>query len=140
MRNLGLCIDTCMDTMHTSSMTPTQTTAGTEFAATMLKNHGIGPRTRRIRDGLNMVTEIVESVERAAYLEGYYGEEKARIFRAAFAPVCGYQKHILGYRAAPHVIAKIQAMSPRQFVMMLADMIDAGVGHMGDAERYFQGL
>lgn len=127
--------------VHTSPMTATKnTTAGTEFAATMLRNHGIGPRTRRTRDGMNMVTEIVESVERAAYLEGYYSDEKARIFRAAIASVSGYQKHILGYRARPETIAKIQATSPRQFVMLLADMIDAGVAHMGDAERYFNAL
>lgn len=119
--------------------TETLTTAGREFAATMLRNHGIGPRTRRTRDGLNMVTEIVESVERAA-LPGYYSDDKARIFRAAKAAVDGYRKHIEGYRARPETVAKIQAMSPRQFVMLLADMIDAQVAHMGDAERYFAAL
>jgi len=122
-------------------MTTTKnTTAGTEFAATMLKNHGIGPRTRRTRDGLNMINQIVESVEYATYLSGYYGEEKERIFRTAFTAVSGYKKHILGYRIDAQVIAKIQAMSPRQFVMLLADMIDSDVNHMGDAERYFNGM
>jgi hypothetical protein len=122
-------------------MTTTQTlTTGREFATTMLRNFGIGARTRRTRDGMNMVTEIIEAVERATYLEGYYGEEKIRIFRAAFAPVGGYQKHILGYRARPETCAKIQAMSPYQFVMLLADMIDAGVTNMGEAETYFGSL
>lgn len=117
-------------------MTTTKT-SGAEFAAAMLRNHGIGTRTRRTRDGLNMVNEIIESVERAAYLPGYYSDEKASIFRAAKTAIDGYRKHILGYRIDGQVIAKIQGMSPRQFVMMLADMIDANVSHMGDAEAYF---
>ena len=122
-------------------MTTTKTlTAGTEFAALMLSNHRIGPRTRRFRDGANMVTEIVESVQHAVYLPGYYSEAKTRAFSAAITAVNGYEKHILGYRARPETIAKIQAMSPRQFVLMIADMIDAGVAHMGDAERYFAAL
>src|SRR4051794_13649216 len=109
-----------MTRVHTPPMTTTKnTTAGTEFAAAMLRNHGIGPRTRRTRDGLNMVTEIIESVERAASLPGYYSDEKARIFRAAKTAVDGYQKHIAGYRARPETCAKVQAMSPRQFVLLL---------------------
>lgn len=115
-------------------------TAGTEFAVMMLKNHGISPRTRHVRDGLNMVTEIIESIERAAYLPGYYSDEKARVFRTAKTAADGYRKHIEGYRARPETCAKVRAMSPRQFVMMLADMIDASVGHMGDAERYFAAM
>jgi hypothetical protein len=84
-----------------------------------------------------MVNEIIESVERAAYLPGYYSDEKARIFRAAKTAVDGYRKHIEGYRARPETCGRIAAMSPRQFVLLLADMVDAGVSNMGEAEQYF---
>ncbi len=121
-------------------MTTKTSTAGTEFAATILRNFSIGTRTRRYRNGIDLHADIAESITFAAHLPGYHSENTERAYRAAFAAVCGYQKHVLGYRARPETCRKVAEMSPRRFVLMLADMVDAGVACQGDAERYFAGM
>lgn len=121
-------------------MTTTQTTAGTEFAATAARYFRFSAQTRRFRKGTDLHAEIAEAVHMAATLPGYFSENTQQALRAAFAAVCGYEKHILGYRARPETCAKVAAMSPRQFCQMLADMVDNGVSNQGEAERYFQEL
>jgi hypothetical protein len=122
-------------------MTTTQTlTAGTEFAKTAARYFHIGAQTRRYRKGTDLHAEIAEAVHMAATLPGYYSEATQEALRVAFSAVCGYEKHILGYRARPETCRKVAEMSPRQFLALLADMVDAGVSNQGDAERYFQGL
>jgi hypothetical protein len=122
-------------------MTTTQTaTAGREFAATILRNFHIGPRTRRYRDGMDLHAEIAETIEHAVYLPGYHSEATTAAYSPAFAAVAGYRKHVQGYRVRPETCAKVAAMTPRQFVLMLAAMVDAGVSNQGEAETYFQGM
>lgn len=121
-------------------MAATLTTAGTEFAQTVLRNFHIGPRTRRYRDGVDLHAEVIESITHAMYLPGYHSENTERAYRLATGAVMSYQKHVLGYRIDGGLNARIQQMSPRQFVLFLADMIDAGVETVGDGERYLNGL
>jgi hypothetical protein len=114
------------------------TTAGTEFATTTARYFHIGPQTRRYRKGADLHADVTEAVHMAATFPGYYSESTQQALRAAFAAVCGYEKHILGYRARPATCARVAAMTPRQFIAMLADMIDKGISNNGQAETYFQ--
>jgi hypothetical protein len=122
-------------------MTTTQTTAtGTEFAATIARYFSMNGRSRRFRAGRDMHAEIAEAVHMAAEVRGYYTEATQEALRVAYAAVCGYEKHILGYRARPETCAKVAAMSPLQFAKMLGQMVDAGVSNQGEAERFFQAM
>lgn len=121
-------------------MTTTTQTAGTEFAQTILRNFHIGPRTRRYRDGFDLHAEIIESITHAMHLPGYHSETTERAYRLATGAVMSYQKHVLGYRIDGNLNARIQQMSPRQFVLFLAAMIDAGVENVGQGETYLNGL
>jgi hypothetical protein len=116
------------------------TTTGTEFTTTAARYFHIGPQTRRHRKGTDLHAEIAEAVRMAAQFPGYYGESTQQALRGAYAAVCGYEKHILGYRARPATCAKVAAMTPRQFIAMLADMVDQGISNNGQAETYFQNL
>lgn len=116
------------------------TTAAAEFIATVTRYFHISSRTRCYRKGLDVKAEIVEAVHWAATAPGCYTEDTERGLRAAFAPICGYRKHILGCRVSGVTISKIRDMSPLQFTQMLADMIDKGVSNAFEAEVYFQAM
>jgi hypothetical protein len=113
---------------------------GQRFAAAARRYFRIGTRTRRYRNRQDLHAEIVEAVVMAATAPGYFGPETQAALAPAHAAVCGYAKHIQGFRAAPAVCLAIGAMSPYRFIAMLADQVDAGVANMGDAERYYQQL
>jgi hypothetical protein len=121
-------------------MTTTAQITGANFASTAARYFRIGAQSRRYRKGVDLHAEITEAVRMAALFPGYYNEDTQQALRVAFAAVCGYEKHILGYRARPATCAKVAAMSPRQFLAMLADMIDQGISNNGQAETYFQNL
>jgi hypothetical protein len=116
------------------------TTAAAEFTATIARYFHINSRTRRYRKGADMKVEIVEAVQLAATVPGYYSEDTQRALGSAFAAVCGYRKHILGCRINGVTIFKIQEMTPWQFAQMLGDMIDKGVTNVFEAELYFQAM
>jgi len=71
------------------------TTAAAEFTTTVARYFHMNSRTRRYRKGLDVKAEIVESVQLAATVPGYYTEGTQAALSLAFAPVCGYCKHIL---------------------------------------------
>jgi hypothetical protein len=116
------------------------TTAAAEFTATVARYFHINSRTRRFRKGLDIKAEIVESVQLAATVQGYYAEGTQAALRLAFAPVCGYRKHIIGCRINGVTVSKIRDMTPWEFTQMLADMIDKGVSNAFEAELYFQAM
>jgi hypothetical protein len=116
------------------------TTAAAEFTATVARYFHINGRTRRFRKGVDLHAEIAQAVELAATLPGYYSESTEAALRGAFAAVCGYQKHILGYRVAGETIAKVQGMTPYRFAQMLSDMIDQGVTNAYEAEQFFKAM
>ena len=116
------------------------TTAASEFTATVTRYFHISSRTRSYRKGLDVKAEIVDAVQLAATVPGYYSEQTQAGLRAAFAPICGYRKHILGCRINGVTISKIREMSPWEFTQMLADMIDKGVSNAFEAELYFQAM
>jgi hypothetical protein len=116
------------------------TTAAAEFTATVARYFHINSRTRRYRKGLDIKAEIVEAVQLAATVPGYYSEATQQGLRVAFAAICGYRKHILGSRIDGVTISKIRDMTPWQFTQMLGDMIDKGVTNVFEAELYFQAM
>jgi hypothetical protein len=115
-------------------------TAAVEFRTTVARYFHINSRTRHYRKGLDVKAEIVEAVQLAATVPGYYSEATQQGLRVAFAAICGYRKHILGCRISGVTISKINDMTPWQFTLMLADMIDKGVSNAFEAELYFQAM
>lgn len=119
--------------------TPTLT-AGQTFARDMRKNLGIGTRTRTNRRGRNLAEVILECVDNASQVDGYYTERRQEIFRTATAAVRSYDTHIVSPRFDGNFIADIKALTPWQLCNLLGDMVDAGVTNTGQGEQYFRQL
>jgi len=122
-------------------MTATATieqTAGQTFTAHMLKNLGIGSRTR-LRQSLR--EDILDAVVNAATIPGYYSETRAAAFSPAYAVVNGYRANSGGSRIDAIVGWYFrEGLSAYQFVKMLGRMVDAGVTTSYQAEQFFSGL
>jgi hypothetical protein len=118
----------------------TTRTAGQDFAAAARRYFSVGPRTRRYRAGLDMHAEVIEAARFAATMPGYFGERTETALRVAYGAALGYQKHIAGYRASVTVVATINAMTPWQFIGLLAEMVDAGVSNTGEGEEFFRSM
>lgn len=115
----------------------TTKTAGQLLAAELRKNFGIGTRTRRIRNGLNMRKELVEALTVNNRYPGYYGPARTAIFNTGLAAAHAWSKHFDCYRIDPLLHAKISAMSPWQIATLLGEMVDAGITNNGEAEIWF---
>lgn len=113
-------------------------TAGQIFANTMRTNFGVTARTRK--NSASVKRDMIEAIERALYIPGYYSDEKTAIFRTAAGAFFGYQKHIDGYRVDGMVRYQIEQMSPYQFAAFLGSQVDAGVTNTGDAERFYASM
>ena len=120
-------------------MTATATkTAGQTFTASMVKNLGIGTRTR-LRQ--NLREDILEAVQRAATIPGYYSEQRTAVFSAAYPAVNGYHANSGGSRVDSIVGWYMrEGLSAYQFVKMLGRMVDAGVTNAYQAEQFFRSL
>ncbi|MEU1273004.1 hypothetical protein [Streptomyces sp. NPDC005799] len=112
-------------------------TKGQQFTKDMRKNLGIGTRTRRFRNGLDLHVDILECIQHATFDAGWYRPEREELFRAAFGAWQSYNKHIAGYRANSNVISHINALSPWQFCALLGEMVDAEITNVGQGERFF---
>lgn len=114
------------------------------FTAAALRYFHIGPRTRRYRKDehgrRDMHRAVADAIRFAVTEPGYFSENTQTAFRIGWSAINGYEKHILGYRARPEVVAHVNGLSAYGFVKLLADMIDAGVSNNGEAERFFQGM
>lgn len=115
-------------------------TTGQIFAREMRTYLHIGPRTRRFNskkwteDGHR---DVIQLIAEASYNPGMRDAAREAIFRTASAALRSWEKHINGYRANGTLVAHINAMTPHQFIGLLADMIDAGITNVGEGERYF---
>jgi hypothetical protein len=118
-------------------MTATKT-AGQTFTASMVKNLGIGTRTR-LRQSLR--EDILDAVRTAVVYPGCYSEQRTAAFAAAYTAVSGYHKHIDGGRVDAIVCWYVrEGLTAYQFVKMLARMVDANVTNMLEAEDFFKDL
>jgi hypothetical protein len=122
----------------TGQATPT---AGQILAATLRQVFRFGTRTSRYGKVFGYRTDLhtamVEAIESAVQLPGYYGPEKTEVFRTAWGAVMSYRKHVGGYRIDGLLAKHINGLSAYQFAALLGRMVDADVTNTGDGERFF---
>lgn len=116
----------------------TAKTAGQKFTASMVKNLGIGTRTR-LRQSLR--EDILEAVRNAVVYPGCYSEQRTADFSAAYTAVSSYHKHIEGGRVDAIVCWYVrEGLSAYQFTKLIGRMVDANVTNMLEAEDFFKSL
>jgi hypothetical protein len=119
----------------------TAKTAGQTFTASIVKMLHVGPRTRSRRDGLDLRTDILDTISNAVIYPGFENEQRTEALRPAFAAVNGYRKHIDGGRVDAIVCWYVrEGLSPYQFVKLIGRMVDAKVSNMLEAEDFFKSL
>lgn len=127
----------------TTTATTTQS-AGQILAATLRRNFRIGARTGRYGKVFGTRTdlhnEMVEAIEHAVQLPGYYGPERTEILRAAWGAAMSYRKHVNGYRIDGMLAMHINGLTAYQFAALLGRMVDAGVTTTGDGELFFAAM
>jgi hypothetical protein len=126
-------------------MTQTSTaTAGQIFADAIRKSFAIGTRTGRygkvFGHRTDMHNAMIEAIENAVQLPGYYSAERTEIYRAAWGAAMSYRKHVNGYRIDGVLARRINALSAYRFAELIGRMIDAGVTTTGDGEVFFQDM
>lgn len=113
-------------------------TAGQIFTASMIRNLGIGTRTRNRRA---LREDILQAVQNAATVPGYYSPERTAALRPAYPAVNGYHANSGGSRVDAIVGWYLrEGVSAYQFVKILGRMIDAEVTNTYEAEQFFRGL
>ncbi len=127
-----------------TTATVSSKTAGQILAATLRQTFRIGTRTGRYGKVFgrraDMHTGMVEAIENAVQLPGYYSAEKTEILRTAWGAVMSYRKHVGGYRIDGTLAFHINRMSAYQFAALLGRMVDAGVTTTGDGELFFAAM
>lgn len=122
----------------------TSKTAGQILAATLRQNFRIGTRTGRygklFGHRTDLHNEMVEAIENAVQLPGYYSPEKTEILRAAWGAAMSYRKHVSGHRIDGLLARHINGLSAYQFAGLLGRMVDAGVATTGDGELFFAAM
>ncbi len=122
----------------------TTKTAGQTLADTLRANFNIGTRTSRFGKVLGYRTDLhnamIEAIENAVQLPGYYSPEKTDVFRTAWGAAMSYRKHVGGYRIDGTLAYRINSLSAYQFAALLGRMVDAGVATTGDGERFFSDM
>lgn len=114
-----------------------RSTKGQIFAREMRSYLHIGARTRRFAKRWNKDghRDVMQAIADANNYPMGTGREAA--FRTAYSALCSWEKHIDGYRADAVLVSHVNAMTPHQFVGLIADMIDAGISNVGEGERFF---
>lgn len=121
-------------------MTTTQT-AGQKFTATLTKTLHIGSRTRNRRGVYNLREEIVETVQTAATIPGYWTAERQQAMAAGYTAINAYRKHIEGGRLDSIICWYVrEGMSPYQFAKLLGRLIDTDITTVFQAEAFFSSL
>jgi hypothetical protein len=119
----------------------TTQTAGQKFTATLTKTLRIGSRTRNRRGVYNLRQEIVETVQTAATLPGYWTAERQEAMAAGYTAINAYRKHIEGARLDSIVCWYVREhLSPYQFAKLMGRMIDANISTVYQAESFFSSL
>lgn len=124
----------------TQTSTATQT-AGQILAAALRQNFRIGTRTGRYGKVFgDLHTSMIEAIENAVQLPGYYGPEKTDAFSAAWGAAMSYRKHVNGYRIDGQLAFHINGLSAYRFAALLGRMVDAGVSNAGEGEAFFSAM
>jgi len=118
-------------------MTTTKNTAGQDLTAALRRYFPLGTRTRRYRDGRDMHAEMVEAIQYAATMPGYFVERTQDALAPGFGTALAYEKHVQGYRINGTLACEINSMSAWNFAALLGQMVDAGIQTTGDGERFF---
>jgi hypothetical protein len=122
-------------------MTAKTKTAGQTFTASLVKTMGIGGRTRNRNRRGNVREDIIETVQTAATVPGYWTSERQRTLATGYTAINGYRNHILGGRVDSIVCWYVrEGLSPYQFAKLLGRMIDADVTNAYQAELFFGSL
>ncbi len=128
----------------TATATATSQSAGQILAATLRQSFRIGTRTGRYGKVFGTRTdlhnEMVEAIEHAVQLPGYYGPERTEILRTAWGAAMSYRKHVNGYRIDGQLAFHINGLSAYQFAALLGRTVDAGVTTTGDGEAFFAAM
>lgn len=130
--------------MVTATKPVKRQTAGQILADTLRKSFHIGTRTSRygkifgVRTDLH--TALVEAIENAVQLPGYYEPDRTEVYRTAWGAALSYRKHYDGYRMDPVLRLHISNMTAWQFAALLGRMVDAGVTNAGEGERFFAAM
>jgi hypothetical protein len=122
----------------------TDLSAGQLLAAALRQTFRVGTRTRRYGTLFGHRTDLhnamVEAIENATQLPGYYSAEKTEILRTAWGAARSYRKHVGGYRIDGLLAQHINGLSAYQFAALLGRMVDAGVATTGDGERFLDAM
>lgn len=125
-------------------MTSQTATAGQIFADAIRASFHIGTRTSRYGKIFGHRTDLheamVEAIENAVQLPGYYSPERTEVYRTAWGAVMSYRKHYGGYRMDPELRHHISELSAYQFAALLGRMVDAGITNTGEGELFFSEL
>lgn len=111
-------------------------TTGETMMKVMVKVKGINSRTRRFRDGGNLIDEMMQSVNFAATAPGYYAQPQEDALKAAYHVVAAWQKHIRTGRLSASFTLNL--LSPWETLKVWVEMIDAGIDTCYAAEEYFK--
>jgi hypothetical protein len=118
------------------------TTAGQELTAALRRYFSLGTRTRRYRTDRNHLrcdlhADMIEAIQYAATMPGYFVERTENALRTGFGAALAYEKHVQGYRISGTLAREINEMSAWNFAALLGQMVDAGVETTGAGERFF---
>lgn len=116
-------------------------TAGQKLTATLTQTLHIGSRTRNRRGNTNLRAEIIDTVQTAATVPGYWTAERQQAMATGYTAINAYRKHIEGARLDSIICWYVrEGMSPYQFAKLLGRMVDAGVTNVFEAEKFFGSL
>jgi hypothetical protein len=121
-------------------MTTTKT-AGQKFTAQLVKTLHVGGRTRNRNRRGSVRENMIDTVQTAATVPGYWTKDRQAVLAAGYTVINGYRNHILGGRVDSIVCWYVrEGLSPYQFAKLLGRMIDADVTNAYQAERFFSTL
>lgn len=109
-------------------------TTGQTFATALRKTHNIGPRTRWSRNGQDysgaweLRTAMTWTIQNA---------EAGDPLHVGYHVIYGWLKHVDGGRIDAVQSAALRQLSPYRWAVLLGEMIDAGIGNAGEAERWY---
>jgi hypothetical protein len=115
-------------------------TAGKALTTTLCRYFSVGPSSRRHRAGQDLHIEMVEAIQHAATLPGYFSEGTQSALRPGFGAAGAYVKHVRGFRISGTLAYQINSMSPWHFAALLGQMVDANVTNNGEGERFFSDM
>lgn len=117
-----------------------EATTGQALTATLRRYFSVGTTTRRHRNGSDLHIEMVEALDHAATLPGYFSETTQSALRPGFGAAGAYIKHVRNFRVSGTLAYQINSMSAWRFSALLGQMVDAGVTNNGEGERFFSAM